>query len=190
MGFFDSLFNPGKGYKKAGEQYEKYYNQAQGYMDPYMQQGKNQMGRLNEAENSLLDPAGLENKWASGYEMSPYAKQMQDQAKGSGMDALSSMGLLGSSTGINTLQQGASNIMNKDRQQYMNDLMDKYKTGIGLGQGMYNTGAGMASNMGTNAMNQGNRMGEAKFGQQNAQGDMFRNMINQAIKAAMMAGMA
>lgn len=168
MGWFDSIFNPGKAYEKAGKEYEKKYNEAQGYLKPYADQGQDQYSRLNNAENSLLDPSKLQNEWSQGYEMSPYAQQMQKQAMGSGMDAASSMGLLGSSTALNNMQQGSSNIMQKDRQQYMNDLMQKYISGLGIGQNIYNQGAGASGQMSQNAMGAGENMGKAAFGQQNA----------------------
>lgn len=186
MAWYDpfDIFDPGKGYKEAGKEYEKYYNDAKKYMQPYQEQGLSQIGKLNNAEDLLLDPAKLQSMWSEGYETSPYAKQLQDEASAQGMDAASSMGLLGSSAALENVQKSSTDIMNKDRQQYMDDLMKKYMAGIGIGQNFYNTGANMGSAMGQNAMNQGGRMGQSKYGQSNAMGDMMRDLMS---KAAMMA---
>lgn len=181
MGWFDnyatSFFNPGKSYRDAGKEITKGYNQGQGYLQPYNQAGNDQLQKLLAAQGNLLDPSKLQSEWAKGYETSPYAKQLQDQAKSSGMDAASSQGLLGSSTALNSIQQGSSNIMQADRQKYMDDLMQKYLSGIGIGQGIYGTGAGAAGQMSNNAMDYGKQMGGMKFGEGNAMMNQIMAMM-------------
>ena len=192
-----SFFHPEEGYKKAGQQLNKYwdksnqfYNQGQGYLQPYNQQGQSQYQRLMDQANALNDPAALQAKWSQGYEKSPQAIQLQKEATSGGMDAASSMGLLGSSTALNNIQQSSSNIMQGDRQNYMNDLMNKYLQSIGIGQGIYGTGANAAGAMSGNAMNQGGRamdmgqnMAQMMYGQTNAPGDMFGKLAGHAIDA-------
>ena len=180
MSFWDSykgLYDPGGSYRSAGKEIKKGYQEGQGYLKPYNQAGMDQLQKLLGAQGNLLDPSKLQNEWAKGYETSPYAKQLQEQAKSSGMDAASSQGLLGSSTALNTIQQGTSNIMNADRQKYMDDLMQKYLSGIGIGQNIYGTGAGAAGQMNNNAMDFGKQMGSMKFGEGNALMDQFMNMF-------------
>ena len=180
MGFFNnyisSFIDPGKSYRNAGREIKKGYQEGQGYLNPYNQAGMDQLQKLIGAQGNLLDPAKLQSEWAKGYEISPYAKQLQEQAKSSGMDAASNQGLLGSSSALNTIQQGSSNIMNADRQNYMNDLMQKYMTGIGIGQNIYGTGANAANQMSQNANAYGQNMAGAKFGEGNA-------MMNQLMSA-------
>ena len=193
MGIFDflapghnmlsSFLHPEKGYEKAGEQMQQYYKDAQGNLQPYNQQGLDQYGRLNEQANALNDPAALQAKWSQGYEMSPQAQQQLAQSKEQGLGAASSMGLMGSSAALGNIQQGAGNIMQNDRQQYMNDLMQKYMASIGVGQGIYGQGAQAASGMAGNAMNMGGNMGQLAYGKQNAPGDMFGKIIGGATNA-------
>ena len=183
MGWFDSFLNPGKGYAKGQEQLDKYYQQAQGQLNPYNQNGVQAGQGLNTAMNNLLDPAALQNKWSSGYQESPYAQQLQNQAQSQGMDAASAMGLMGSSPALNAIQQGSAGIMNADRQQYMNDLMQKYLAGTGIGQSMYGVGANAANQQSQNAMNQGQNSAGMAFGQQNAQGDLLSKGIGAAAGA-------
>lgn len=179
MGWLDpfNVFDPGKGYRQAGKEIKKVYEQGQGYLQPYNQGGLDQLQKLLGAEGNLLDPSKLQNEWAKSYEISPYAKQLQDQAKASGMDAASSQGLLGSSSAINAIQQGSSNIMNADRQKFMDDLMQKYMAGIGIGQNIFNTGAGAAGQMSQNANQYGQNMAGVKFGQANAPMNQLMNMF-------------
>ena len=104
-------------------------------------------------------------------------------AKESGLGAASSMGLMGSSSAINNIQNSSSHIMNADRQQFLQDLMQKYMTGIGIGQNMYNTGAATAGNMGNQAMNNGINQGDMAYNQRNAPGDFLKNLLATGVKA-------
>jgi len=185
MGMLDSFFSPGKAYKKAGKEAEKYYQQGQGYLSPYRQQGLDQYGRLNDATGALMDPTKLQSQWAESYEQSPYAKQMLEMNKGQGLDAASAMGLMGSSGAMQNIQQGAGNIVAQDRQNYMNDLMQKYMSGIGLGQNMYGIGAGAAGGMANNAMQHGQNMAGLKYGEQAASGNLFGNLLGGALNAGL-----
>jgi len=180
MGIFDdisSFFNPQRGYQDAANQLQQYYGNAQGFLNPFMMNGQNIFGKLMGQYKNLSNPVNLENQWASSYTMSPYAKNLQGQATQSGLDAASSMGLMGSSAALNNIQNSAGNIMQSDRQQYLNDLMDKYRTAVGLGQSIYGTGANAAGMMGNNAMNMGNNMAGMAYGEANAPGDMFGKLL-------------
>lgn len=177
-GMIHSFWNPQEGYEDAADEYEKYYNQGQGYQEPFRQNGVDQTGRLNNAENKLLDPSALLSEWMDKYKTSPFAQRSMQNAQASGLDAASSQGLLGSSAATQNIQQSSSDIMNKDRSEYLQDLMKKYMAGIGVGQNMYNVGATTAQNMGNNAMTQGDRMGQAKYGATSAPGNMARDLVS------------
>lgn len=174
------LFNPGKPYKDAADvaknyynqgqdQYNQaqnanqdYYNQGQGMRQPWINQGQQVGTQLQGMLGKLMNPEELQSEWTKGYQQSPYAQQMLQQNQASGLDAASSMGLMGSSGALGNIQQGAGNIVNADRHEYLNDLMNKYMQAIGLGQNMYNTGAQMAGQGAQGAQNQG------QFGVQSA----------------------
>ncbi len=180
-----SFFNPDDAYKQAQEQLQKYFQMAQGYEMPFMNAAGGQLPRLTGAEDQLLDPTALENKWASQYQLSPQAQQEMNQAKSSGLDAASSMGLMGSSAALNNIQRGSSNIMNADRQSFMNDLMQKFLSGIGIGQNIYGTGASAANNMAGNAMTMGSNMGQMKYGEAAAPGQLFGDMLGKLMGSSM-----
>jgi hypothetical protein len=173
MSWFSSFMNPGRGYGAAQQELNKFYDQAQGYHQPYNQHGINQGNNLSEQIKLLMDPAALQDKWASGYKESEAAKNMANLAQQHGLDAASSMGLMGSNTALNAIQSGTSGIVAQDRQNYLNDLMEKYKLGTGLSQNMFNTGANAAGQMSNNAMNMGQNSAGLQFGKTNASGDMF-----------------
>lgn len=169
----DSFLHPEDAYKEAEKASNQGYEESKGYQQPFFNNGVDQIGRLNSAENSLLNPGQLENDWASQYETSPYAKQMLDENQNQGLDAASSMGLSGSSAALGNIQQGAGNIVKKDRREFLNDLMEKYLHGIGLGQSMYGTGASAGANLGSNAMTHGNDVAGLRGSAQAAPGELF-----------------
>lgn len=180
MGFFDSIFNPGKGYKKGQEQLDKYYQQGQGYLNPYNQQGQQAFQPTFDAMKNLLDPQALQDKWSSGYETSQAAKDSMGLAQQHGLDAASGMGLMGSSAGLDAIQAGTSQIGAQDKQQYMNDLMQKYTAGTGIGQNIYGQGANAAGQMSQNANQMGQNSADMAYGQQNANGNMWRSGLGAA----------
>lgn len=180
MSWLSSFINPGRGYDAAQEQQDKYYKEAQGNLNPYNQQGQEQYGNLNDYINNLMHPEKLQGEWAKNYSESPAAIQAEKMAQEHGLNAASAMGLGGSNTALNALQAGTSQIGLNDRQNYLNDLMEKYKMGAGLSQGIYGTGANAAGQMGTNAMNQGQNSAENAYNKTNAGGNMFGGLIGTA----------
>ncbi len=185
----DSFIHPERGYEDAAKKMEEAWRQAQGFQEPYRQAGLDQMGRLNTAENELLDPSALMAKWMGSYQESPYAQKSMQNAKESGLNAASSMGLMGSSPAIQNIQNSSSDIMNADRQQYLNDMMQKYMAGVGIGQNMYGIGASTAGNMGNQAIGVGENLGQAAYGAKNAPGNLLQNLLAMGAKMYMQSQM-
>lgn len=181
MGAFDSIFHPGDAYKKAEQAAQEGYNQAQSYERPFWQQGQDQYDRLNTATGQLLNPAELENQWSSGYQQSPYAQQLLKQNQASGLDAASSMGLNGSSAALGNIQTGAGNIVSADREKYMNDLMQKFLSGIGLGQNIYGVGANAGSDLARGSMQHGENMAGLQYGRAQAPGDLLGKLAGMGV---------
>lgn len=181
MSWFSDWMNPQKPYQEAQKEREKYYNQGQSYQQPYNAQGQDQYQQLMDYIKNLSNPEELQNKWASGYETSPMAQQAQKMAASQGADAASSLGLMGSSPALQAIQAGTSNIGLQDRQQYLDDLMQKYMQGAGLSQGIYNTGAGAAGQMNQNAQGMGQDSAGLKYGEKAAKGGLFNNLLNTGI---------
>ena len=180
MGMFDSFLNPGNGYKKGQDQLDKYYQEGQGYLKPYNQYGMDAYGDYSGAMKNLLDPAALEASWINSYSESPSAKNAEDIAQQHGLNAASSMGMMGSNSALNAIQSGTSQIGLNDRQNYMNDLMSKYTAGLGAAGNIFGTGASAAGAMSNNAMNMGRDSAQMAYGQQNAGGNLFGNMMGTA----------
>ncbi len=177
MSWLSKFLHPEKGYDKAQEQLDKYYQQGQGYLQPYNQYGQNAYGDINSAMKALLNPEELQNKWAQNYQESPMAKQAEGMAQEHGLNAASGLGLMGSGTALDAIQSGTSQIGLNDRQNYLDNLMQKYLAGVGIGQNIFNTGASSANTMSGNANNMGNNSAQMAFGKENAQGDLFGKLL-------------
>lgn len=188
LGMINSFLNPERPYEAAEKALGQGYNEAQGYQRPYQQQGLDQYGRLNTAENALLNPGELENQWANQYQISPYAQNLLGQNQAQGLDAASSMGLIGSSAALNNIQTGAGNIVSKDRQQFLQDLMQKYMAGIGLGENIYGIGANTAGNMGNRAFNQARDVAGLRYGAEAAPGAQFGRLLGMGTDLALNYG--
>lgn len=177
MDWFTSFFHPEKAYEKAQEELDKYYQEGQSYLKPYSEYGQRAYGDISSAMKSLLDPTRLQAKWTQSYEESPSAKQAEALAQQHGLDAASGLGLMGSSSALDAIQSGTSNIALNDRQNYLSDLMNKYLAGAGIGQNIYSAGAGAANTMGQNAMSMGQSTAQTAYGQQSAPGSLFGNLL-------------
>jgi len=180
----DSFMHPEKGYQKGQQQLDKYYNQGQGYLQPYNQFGQDAHGNLSEAMKRLLDPASLQAEWTNGYAESPSAKNAEAMAREHGLDAASGLGLMGSNTALNAIKGGTTQIGLDDRQNYLDNLMQKYLAGTGIAGNIFNTGAGAAGTMSNNAMNMGGNSAQMIFGKQNAPGDLFGKLLGTGIGVA------
>ncbi len=177
MDMISSFLNPEDAYSEAANVMQNYWNEGKKYSQPYANRGNEVYPQLSEAMQKLLNPQALQNEWSQGYEESPYAHQLIDINKGQGMDAASSMGLLGSSGALQNIQQGAGMISAQDRRNYMTDLMEKFMKGIGIGGDIYNTGASSANSLMTGALNTGQDMASLKFGEERAPGALFENLL-------------
>lgn len=177
----DSFLHPERGYEKGQEQLDKYYQDAQGNLQPYNQFGQDAYGDYSGAMKRLLDPAGLQNEWAKGYTESESAKGAERMAQEHGLNAASGLGLMGSNTALNAIQGGTTQIGLNDRQNYLNDLMQKYQLGTGIAGNIFNTGANAAGMMSNNAMNMGNNSAQMAYGQQNAPGELFGKLAGAGI---------
>jgi hypothetical protein len=152
MSWLSDFLHPKKAYNGVQDQLTNSYNQAQGYTQPFY--------------DAFSNPQALEDKWSKGYQESDIAKQAEATASQNGLNAAQQMGLGGSTPALQAIQAGTSGIVAQDRQQYLNDLMQKYMAGAGIGQ-----------NMGQNAMNFGQNSAQTQFNQNNAQGSLFGNLL-------------
>jgi len=158
MAVISDFLNPAKPYQQAGNALTQYFNQGQQYQMPFYQ--------------NLSNPINLQNEWMQSYQQSPHSQFMQEQAMNSGLNAASSMGLLGSTPALQSIMNQSSRIAAADRDNYLNQLMQKYQLG-----------AGMSTNLANAAYNQGNNMAQMTYGQHAAGPQLLMNLLGMGLGA-------
>lgn len=184
MGMLSSFLHPERAYREAADTMGQYFDESKGYLQPYTQYGQEAYGQLNPVMQQLLNPQQLQSDWINSYETSPYASMMQEEATNQGLNAASSMGLMGSTPALNAIQRGTSMITAADRDTYLNDLMNKYLSGAGIAQNIFGTGAGAGQSLAGIAQNQGQALGEMAYGENAAPGNLMGNLLGMAAGAA------
>lgn len=179
-GLLTKLMNPGGSYKKAQNELQNYYGQAQNYLQPYNQHGQDAYGNLSTAMNDLMNPSSLLDRWMNDYEMSDAANYSRDKAIEEGNRIAQSMGIGGSTPALQAIQGGARNIGAQDEQRYLDRMINQYLQGAGLAQNIYGIGANTGGMMANNASNMGNNMADLAYGRAAAPGQMFSSLLGTA----------
>ncbi len=180
MSWLSNLFHSDKPYKEAQNRLENFYNQGQSYIQPYQQYGQQGYENLTNIMNALLHPESLQDQWIKNYQESGEARNAEDIAGQRGLDAASTMGLLGSRSALDAIQQGKSNIALQDRQNYLNDLMQKYLQGAGIATNLFNTGASASNNLANNALNMGQNEAQLGYNQQASGSGLLSGLLGLA----------
>jgi hypothetical protein len=177
MSWFSEMMHPGRSYDKAQAAKDAYYNSSQGTRQPYIDRGERGGKSLEDMMNKLMNPGELQDEWSKNYKTSDYAKQLQEQSQTGGLDAASAMGLGGSSAALTNIQKGSNDIVSKDRQSYMDDMMKKYMAAMGIGGNLYGTGANAAENNARGQENQGEWTANNNFNKNQSGANMMQQIL-------------
>lgn len=183
MGFFDNFLTGGaddyEGQLQNGiNSVNNSYNQATGFMNPFMQFGMGEMGQYGQGVNAMSNPNQFINNLMQNYQMSPQA-QFQTQQGDQGMNAAAAAsGTLGSGPEQKSLAAYNQNLTNNDQSNYLNQRLGVYNNFLTNAGNMTNMGYGAAGQMGNWSMDQGadlaqlyNQMGMGQmYGAQNENG--------------------
>lgn len=176
--------DPSEGYKKAGEQFQNYANQAKSYQQPFYDAGVNSIAPYQASLNKMADPQEYFNSIMSGYSSSPYAKYEQQNAMNAATNSASASGMTGSTPLMMQEEQTASDISSKDMDQYFADILGinkDYLTGL---DSLIKGGQGSANSMTNLFSNLGQSMGGLSFAGTEAQRQQKKNMLNMLLMAA------
>ncbi len=121
---FEALFNKGgQPYKDASKEYNKYFQGAQGFQNPFMQAGQQGMGKYQDWLQGQQDPSAFINKLMGQYQESPFAHNQQQAAMRAGTNAASASGLSGSTPFAQQMQQNAGQIASGDQNQWLQSVL-------------------------------------------------------------------
>jgi hypothetical protein len=164
---FSGMFgNSGGPYKDASKEYEKWMQYAQGSQMPFFNAGVGGMGNYQNWLQGMQDPSKFINNLMGGYQESPHAKNLQNEAMRAGQNMGSASGLSGSTPLMQQMQQNAGNISSADQNQWLQSVLGVNNQ---YGQGQQNL-----MNSGQNAANMLSQL----WGQQ--AGDMSKFKYNQS----------
>jgi hypothetical protein len=158
MGMFD-WFHHEDPSKQANKYLDQIPDKISPYYDPYSQAGQRQIPGLEEQFGNLInDPGSIYNKLGSGYQKSPgFDFAMKQALQGAG-NAAAAGGMAGSPQHEQQNMELATNLANQDFNQYMQNVLGMYNTGLSgsqdiMGKGM-NAGDAMAKMLAENMQNQ------------------------------------
>lgn len=150
-GMFGGGQNP---YDSAKNAYGRIPGATQPYYAPYMEGGQEARGRLmgqygnlfgnypslqDEYNQMANDPGAIYNKIASGYHESPGFKWQLGQGMNAANNAAASGGMAGSPQHQQQAATMAEGLANQDFQNYLQQALGLYGTGLQGKQGFYNT---------------------------------------------------
>lgn len=164
-GILQGIFgDSGAPYRKAGQAFLPYYNEAKGYQNPFYNSGVQATGDYQKWLQGMSDPSGWVNKQMGNYQESPWANYLQKQATRAAQNMGSASGLTGSTPLMQQAQQNSSNIASGDMNSWLQNVMG-INTQYGTGQqNLMNMGANAANILSQLAMTAGNTMGGAAYG--------------------------
>lgn len=142
MSWLSELFHGGKNPAEAAM---PYINQIPGatnqYMQPYFQAGTNALPGLQEQYGKLLgDPGGMINKIGGSYQQSPGFKFALEQALAAAEHANNAGGMGGTPQHQFQAMQQATGLANQDYNNYMQNALGLYGSGLSGQQGMAGMG--------------------------------------------------
>jgi hypothetical protein len=146
-----------------GDAANQYLNQIQPtitpYYQPYITAGTETLPKLQEQYNTLTtDPSSLYDKFAGGYEASPYYKYQYDQATKAANQAAAAGGMVGSPQEQQQLAETVSSLAGKDFYNYLSQILQMYNRGLtgqeGINQMGYNASNELATNLADALINQ------------------------------------
>jgi hypothetical protein len=160
-------------------------NEANGYLNPFYNAGRGEIGGYMQNYQRMLDPNKLIGDWMSKYTESPWAKLQTEKGQGAITNAASASGALGGTNYGRDMSDYTQKIVAADQQNYLNNLMNMFGQGLGHQQGMVGMGGDMGRQMGMNNMNLAQLLaqsygeeGASRIGQRKAEGQERNNLFS------------
>ena len=121
---------------------------GQGFLSPFQQAGISSLGPLQQLLMQGEDPTALINKIQTQFTQSPAQKAQQEQALSAAKSALAAQGLSGSGLGSQDLAQTVGDVLGRQQQQYLQNVLGvRGQTLGGLGD-LTRLGEGAGAQMG------------------------------------------
>lgn len=132
------LQNP---YNSASPYFGDAAAQIHNYLDPYAQMGQGMIPGMQSLYGNLTnDPGGMLAKIGQGFQEQPGYKFQVAQAMGGANNAARASGMTGSPTAQMNSANIANQLANQSYNQYLQNALGLFGTGVQGQQGLFNTG--------------------------------------------------
>ena len=151
MSWLSKLFGGG-GSSNPADAAQPYLNQIpgvahQGY-DPYINRGLDAGGKAQTQYDRLLsDPTGFINEIMKNYKESDSYNFAKDRLTKEMGNTAAAGGIAGTPLDQMNQAEGVQGLLSKDMQQYLQNALGVYGTGLSGEQGLYDTGFNASSNL-------------------------------------------
>lgn len=137
---------------------DKYLDQIPGelrkYLMPYVNQGQTSMGKVgSEYDKLLADPNALIQRLGAGYQQSPGYQWRLGQGENAINNAQAAGGMAGTGQHQQMAGELAGNLANQDYQQYLQQALGLYGTGLQGHQGLTDLGANASGSLASGISN-------------------------------------
>lgn len=156
--------DPSQPYQDAQEQMGKYYQEGQGYLNPWAQFGQNAMGKYENALGKMSDSQGYINGIMNGYQQSPWAKFQMEQGMKGMNNAASASGMVGSGAQMKAAADFSQGLSSRDMQQWFQNNFGVDQQYLGGLNNQLGYGANAANMQAQMAMQQGQNAAQAAYG--------------------------
>lgn len=175
-GFFGG--DPEESYRKYGEELGGIPGQVSPYIKPYFEAGVGALPTLQQQYGGLMnDPTGFMNKLGAGYQQSPGFKLALEQALAGANRSAAAGGMAGSPSAQTESMDLASGMASRDYNQYLQNAMGIYGTGLAGESGLAKMGAESGQSMANMIANVIAKSAQARLAGREAKSEQESNAL-------------
>lgn len=182
MSAFSSMFSGGKNPADAAmPYYEQIPDILKQYLQPFVDQGMDSMSILSSQYGDLVnDPTSFIDSIMNDYTSSAGYKAQSEQMLGQAANTSAAGGFTGTSTDVYNQSKIVNDLMAQDQQQYLQNALGVYGTGLQGEQSLFNTGYNAAGQLSSGLAGNLSTEGSLAF-----QGQAQKNASNNALMSSL-----
>lgn len=175
---------PWRGGGSPSSYYDRAIAQEKEYLDPFIERG-GRAGEMIEGQYGQLvsDPTAMLEKFMGGYKTSPFTKMLQERMTQAAANTAAAGGMRGSPSDQFRQQQITQDLLGKDMQQYLSNVLGLYGTGLGGESSLYGTGFQGARGLSSDVANMLGQQAQLAFQQEREKQQRGQDLFGGALGA-------
>jgi hypothetical protein len=138
------------------------FGEAKEFLSPFQLAGKTAIPELQALEGKMADPVAAINQIMQQFQMSPYQKNVQNQAINAVQSQLAAQGLIGSGLQRGEIERTAGQVAGGFGQQFLQNVLGEQARRAQILENLFGTGASAASALAGGALGFGKEIGGAQ----------------------------